>query len=63
MLTPSDLDARLFALMWALVVGLLVYVPLVALAWANKYRLRWPLTGLFVMYIAAMALLLINLKR
>jgi len=63
MVTPSDSGERVFAVMWVLVAGLLVYVPLLALAWANKYRARWLLTGLFVMYIAAMAVLLINLKR
>ncbi len=62
MLTPDEYE-RLFAVMRALVAGLVVYVPLVALAFANKYRGRWPLTGLFIMYIAAMALLLSNLKR
>ena len=63
MVTPAILDERVFAVMWALVWGLLLYVPLLALAWANKYRARWPLTWLFVMYIAAVAILLINLKR
>jgi hypothetical protein len=63
MVTSSDLGLRVFAVVWALVAGLLVYVPLLALAWANKYRGRWLLTGIFVMYIAAMAVLLVNLKR
>jgi hypothetical protein len=63
MVTPSDLDDRVFAVIWALVAGLLLYVPLLALAWANKYRARLLLTGLFVMYIASMAVLLIHLRR
>jgi hypothetical protein len=49
--------------MWALITGLSLFLPLVALAWAYRYRLRWPLTGLLVGYLVAMALMLIALKR
>jgi hypothetical protein len=62
-IAPGGLDERVFAVMWALVTGLLVYPALLALAWANKYRWRWHVTSLFIMYIFAMIVLLINLKR
>ena len=50
------------AVSWALVWGLLLFVPLVALAWAFKYRLRWQLTALFVGYLIALAVLLFGLR-
>jgi hypothetical protein len=53
---------RVLAAAWSLVWGLVVFLPLMALAWAYRHRLRWPLTGIFLLYIVAMIVLLV-LKR
>jgi hypothetical protein len=59
----ARLDDRVLAVTWSAIMGLLVYVPLLALAWAYRYRLRWQLTGIFLLYVVAMVVLLVSLRR
>jgi len=56
-------DDRVLALAWSLIIGLLVFVPLLGFAWAQRYRLRWQLTGIFLLYVVAMIVLWASLRH
>jgi hypothetical protein len=56
-------DDRVLALTWSVIMGFLVFVPLLGFAWAHRYRLRWQLTMIFLLYVVAMIVLLASLRH
>jgi hypothetical protein len=66
-MSDADVGLRFIALAWALVVGLLVFLPACAIAWADRtgrwVRFRWPLTWLLGLYLLALGVLVTAVRR